>query len=758
MRPTKKARFFDNIRSTIKQLTSTGGGGFTRQLLEADISADCVLGLLQFMRAFRELEPWALRQPDKKKNTRLKQLTVHGTRNKFSLSRHNIHAVFDATAKYPTGFLQATSAELGAYDECIETVVRDEDGAEKVRGQYCNMRLSITDEDSFLEEILPAIAFTHRRASKFGSYFVDKKLPGLRLGLCFVSSCSAQDLTNIAQTMAGNRAKIVVDNCVTSVDDGISGTQAGIIAYLAILAMVIVAATGLDLLTERWDKNRKNAIPYKCAMAFSALSNSRLIMGINKDKNSDNYSFRFMHGIRFLSIFWICLGHSYGTISENFSRMLNAVQYFERWETLIVTAGYLAVDTFFFLSGFLLYYTLSRQQRNRAVVTVVAIIRRYVRITVPLFFMLMCMYLLPLIASGPNSKDLYNRFYAEIRKHWWDLLFLMRNWRADQEVTILPHLWYLSIDYQLFLVGVVVIQVLKTRKWLVACTFALLSLVCCGISAWEIYGTNMTPFVVAVAENFSTVVDTLNYSYLHPFYHGVCFFSGCITFLLVEKYSKAKISKMIVASLWCISLFCGLYCLFMKLEWYRSNERGSETRRTFHAFTDRIFWSVGVAWFVFTCATGRGGLVNRFLSWDGFVPLSRLSFCVYLIHSPIFVVTYHVARERIFFSHYTLVSQCFAVLVWSYIVSYFLFIACDAPTGHLEKLVFMPQGRRETSQNGAPANGVSNRGDSNGNNVKDLPIGIIEEGVIKNNFNGVSLSPGDAAECDGSCTKKCYRL
>ncbi|KAK8771994.1 hypothetical protein V5799_024760 [Amblyomma americanum] len=431
MRPTKKARFFDNIRSTIKQLTSTGGGGFTRQLLEADISADCVLGLLQFMRAFRELEPWALR-------------------------------LFDATAKYPTGFLQATSAELGAYDECIETVVRDEDGAEKVRGQYCNMRLSITDEDSFLEEILPAIAFTHRRASKFGSYFVDKKLPGLRLGLCFVSSCSAQDLTNIAQTMAGNRAKIVVDNCVTSVDDGISGTQAGIIAYLAILAMVIVAATGLDLLTERWDKNRKNAIPYKCAMAFSALSNSRLIMGINKDKNSDNYSFRFMHGIRFLSIFWICLGHSYGTISENFSRMLNAVQYFERWETLIVTAGYLAVDTFFFLSGFLLNYTLSRQHRNRAVVTVVAIIRRYVRITVPLFFMLMCMYLLPLIASGPNSKDLYNRFYAEIRKHWWDLLFLMRNWRADQEVTILPHLWYLSIDYQLFLVGVVVIQVLKT--------------------------------------------------------------------------------------------------------------------------------------------------------------------------------------------------------------------------------------------------------------------------------------------------------
>uniref|UniRef100_V5IDK1 Uncharacterized protein n=2 Tax=Ixodes ricinus TaxID=34613 RepID=V5IDK1_IXORI len=50
---------------------------------------------------------------------------------------------------------------------------------------------------------------------------------------------------------------------------------------------------------------------------------------------------------------------------------------------------------------------------------------------------------------------------------------------------------------------------------------------------------------------------------------------------------------------------------------------------------------------------------------------------------------YHIARERIFFSHFTLVSQCFSVLVWSYLLSYLMFIACEAPTGHLEKLIFM---------------------------------------------------------------------
>ncbi|KAH7984331.1 hypothetical protein HPB52_019435 [Rhipicephalus sanguineus] len=688
-----KSKFIENLKATIKYIMSTMGNGLTRKLLQADISMECSLGMLKFMRAVQELEPWAMR-------------------------------VVDSTAKYPNGMLQASTADLGAYDECIETVVRDEYGDVKVRGQYCNVHVSLGDDHSFIGDILPAFFYSHRRAQNFTSYVTDERLPGLRLGMCFVNSCNEKDLTNIAKTLMGNVAKIVVKNCVTNEDEGINKTQAWIIGYLAVLAAVIVAATGFELLTENWDKRCKNGVPYRCVVAFSALSNTRLILSVNKDKDSETYSYRFMHGIRFLSIFWICLGHSYGTITENITRLVNALHYFEHWETLIVTAGYLAVDSFFFFSGFLLYYTLSKQKRNRVVVAVVAIIRRYIRATVPLFFMIMCMYLLPLIATGPNSKEFYNKFYAEMRKHWWDLLFQLRNWRADEEVSTMPHLWYLSADYQFFLVALIIILVFRTRKWLVALIFSVLSLVSCGIAAWQIYGTNMTPFLVPVASEFGTVMDTLNHYYMLPFYHGVCYFSGCLTFLLVEKYGKTKISKMIQASLWCISLFCGLYCLFMKIEWYRSSERAAESKRMFYAFTDRILWSICVAWFVFTCSTGRGGIVNRFLSWNGFVPLSRLSFGVYLIHSPFFILMYHIARERVFFSHFTLVSQCFAVVVWSYILSYFLFIACDAPTGQLDK---------------------------------DLPVGIIEEGPIKNYFSGI-VPPSLGSRDDGCCAEKSCRL
>ncbi|XP_049516864.1 uncharacterized protein LOC125942659 [Dermacentor silvarum] len=130
--PPKRSKFTDAIRTAIKQFMSTAGSELTRKLLQADISTDCTLGLLQFTRAIQELEPWAMR-------------------------------LIDATAKYPTGLLQATVSDLGAYDECIETVVRYEDGVKKVRGQYCDVHLSLGDDNLLVEDLVPALLYSHSR-------------------------------------------------------------------------------------------------------------------------------------------------------------------------------------------------------------------------------------------------------------------------------------------------------------------------------------------------------------------------------------------------------------------------------------------------------------------------------------------------------------------------------------------------------------------------------------------------------------------
>jgi hypothetical protein len=72
----------------------------------------------------------------------------------------------------------------------------------------------------------------------------------------------------------------------------------------------------------------------------------------------------------------------------------------------------------------------------------------------------------------------------------------------------------------------------------------------------------------------------------------------------------------------------------------------------------RIIWSLCIALLIWLCISGNGGLINKFLSWKGFVPLARLTYSVYLTHAWIIWTFYGSRRERIDLSSYSLVN-CF---------------------------------------------------------------------------------------------------
>lgn len=194
-----KHKFLDIARAFIaKNMGGSAASGFARKILQADISGECSVGILQFMRALREMEPWAVR-------------------------------LIDSTAKYPNGLLQVTGADMGAYDECIETVIRNEDGLEKVRAQYCNLHVQSSGDGFFLEELLPALEISHKRLKSFAGYLNDKRLSGIRLGVCFISDCTEHDLQSIVDVFVEGIAKVTVKNCVTSREEPMSNTQVWIV-------------------------------------------------------------------------------------------------------------------------------------------------------------------------------------------------------------------------------------------------------------------------------------------------------------------------------------------------------------------------------------------------------------------------------------------------------------------------------------------------------------------------------------------------
>ncbi|KAG0428033.1 hypothetical protein HPB47_024965, partial [Ixodes persulcatus] len=498
--------------------------------------------------------------------------------------------MFDASGKYPTGMLQGTQADIGAYDECIETVIRDDFGRERVRGQYCSVHaVSRPNDTSMADGILKVAMISHRRVAE-GIKFADhEKVAGIRLGICVPADCSRDDIQELANALVQGIFKVNVQYCVTDQSTPMNNIQIGVIVYLALIGMVMALGTSLDLyLSCQQDRKYKASAWIQSLLAFSVMANHRLLFAPAKD--ADAMTFRFLHGLRFLSIFWIALGHAYIPLDMIVSRPLNALHYADKWDFCIITAGYLSVDTFFFLSGFLLAFNVLKERRSSCIVAFVGTLHRYIRVTVPLCFAIICFFLMPLIASGPNSPIMYYQFFYEIMNHWWAILLQVKNLVGEPEIGVFLHTWYLSADFQLFLVSMVIlVSFRRNPKWGIV-VFMLMSILGCSVTAWQLYNTNYEPFLLVLAESFLAHADTFRKMYILPTYHAACFFTGCILALILKSFGKVKLSKVALLALWATSLSCGMLCIFIRYDWNRgAKPKDSGQRLLLVSLTDCSF-------------------------------------------------------------------------------------------------------------------------------------------------------------------------
>ncbi|XP_077487997.1 nose resistant to fluoxetine protein 6-like [Amblyomma americanum] len=645
----------DSLRAMVDALLDPSSP-LARKLLRADMSPTCSLGLLRLVRGIRDLEPWALR-------------------------------IVDSSGKYPTGFLHGTSVDLGAYDECVATVVRDEYDYIQTRGQYCVLQLQLMGNDSAVEYFVPAATMVHKRASNFISYWTDPLAPGARIGICIVDRCSEEDIEALARTVLPDTLKVTVSDCVTSEYPSISPTQAGIICFLSCIAAMMFFSTLLHVYL--WFKNRsaKEGQVIRLLTSFSVLRNTQYIVSLD-EKSSDENSFTFMNGMRFLSIAWIILGHVYGGMTDILAGRTNMLFFFDYWPGAILPAGFLSVDTFLFLSGFLLSNAVFKLKKPPVLIVAIAAVRRYIRVVVPVAFLLACMQLLPLAVQGPSTTRYYREIQTMIEKHWYHFLLQVFNFKHELHSIALVHIWYVSADFQLFLVSLAVLLIFRWSKFWCGAAFFVLSVLSCVVSMLQVHKTDLPPFMVGMPENFSTTRDILNNYYVQPFYHAVCFFSGCITWLLKDSFNSRPFPKAATIICWILSIGCGLTCVFIKVPWYQARDPTGEAGKLCMAFFDRILWAICLSWITLACSTKRGGIMDSFLSWKGFEPLSKLAFTVYLVHMPLYDLMNHYARERTYFSHFSLVTQFFSVLLWSYFLGYLLSISCEAPLGHIDRFLF----------------------------------------------------------------------
>ncbi|CAL1299295.1 unnamed protein product [Larinioides sclopetarius] len=127
-----------------------------------------------------------------------------------------------------------------------------------------------------------------------------------------------------------------------------------------------------------------------------------------------------------------------------------------------------------------------------------------------------------------------------------------------------------------------------------------------------------------------------------------------------------------------LTVLCGLYG-------YHQGEIMEMTRSAIYAALHRSVWSLGMAWIIFACYYGYGGIVNTILSWEYLIPLDRLVVLFYVLHPLAMFLHEGTLREKMYMGHLDQVIYATAYIVFTVVLSAVCYVTCAAPFMSFEK-------------------------------------------------------------------------
>ncbi|KAL3994535.1 Acyltransferase family protein [Acanthocheilonema viteae] len=648
----------------------------------------------------------------------------------FQMRNHQNHKwifnVMDAMGKVPAGILNGNNLWIGSWSACRRISVVKNRQQQKWSGQYCLATFqSYSSADLFKNsgsgpaedpnEYCKSSNTWHSNETSSESNKCFTLIPLLNYGICTPDSCTNYDVKKIFELVYKSAESAIGRQVVCNVDivcrnnlphSQLSHDSSSLIVlfFILFILMLMLFGTLYDYLvyqTELKDEkdetcSEKQDWFKKVLLAFSMYTNGRNILRTEKKSNQ----IHCLHGTRVLSMFWIILGHSYYYIISSLTvdNLLPAMIAFpQKFFNLIIVQAPLAVDSFFYLSGMLTSYLFMEKfkveaAKGRSIYSLdiwsLFYIHRYIRLT-PIYLMIMILdiTLLTHFSDGPFWRPIEANY---CRKSWWTNLIYMNNFLLQDIEVCMGWTWYMANDMQ-FHVFSPVLLIFLYRNQLAGIIIAL-SLITMSslVHLFIVLANNYPPAPILTAklqlvQNMSTYWSDV---YVKPYIRCNPYIIGILVGYAVHKCTlRPTFPRWKIIAGWMLSIIFGFLAVFGLYNYARTGDI-SDTARIIYALFGRNAYALSLAWVTFACATGYGGAVNDILSWRAWIPLSRVTFCAYLIH-PILLQIYYLSRPHAF--HFTTVYQMlyqFAIAVaMAYFTGLFLSLAFEVPVSSLETLL-----------------------------------------------------------------------
>ncbi|XP_066294089.1 nose resistant to fluoxetine protein 6-like [Branchiostoma lanceolatum] len=396
-----------------------------------------------------------------------------------------------------------------------------------------------------------------------------------------------------------------------------------------------------------------------------------------------------LHGIRFLSMTWVILGHTYAFASPVIENPLAALDVIGQFTFQAVGNAYVSVDSFFFLSGLLTAYLLLKQiqksrEKGQSIPYWMMYVHRYWRLTMPYAFVLfLWLTVYPYMFVGPFWPG--EAIDPTCGTNWWTNLLYINN-VVSLDKMCMGWSWYLANDMQFFVIGVPLVYLLS--RWrpvgfalklaLLLSSFIATALICLH--------DKLSPNLLGMSQP-----GWMEDYYVKPWCRiGPYLVGMTVGWLMVRIKGASAYRKTmtIVAPIgWAVSTAAALAVLYGLYGTYHGTVM-TNSESAFYLTVHRTVWALALGWLVLACFYGYGGAVNTFLSWDFFVPLSRLTYCAYLVHPMIIYMAFYDREVTLHYTTLMVIYSFVGNLVLSYGLAFLVSVTVEAPLLGLEKIVF----------------------------------------------------------------------
>ncbi|XP_071786154.1 nose resistant to fluoxetine protein 6-like isoform X2 [Asterias amurensis] len=640
--------------------------------------------------------------------------------NTSSLEYQEESRALDAFGKPGSGLLVGNTAWLGSYDECMD-----------------------------LEEFNYCLAYMYVQPKGFQPALI-------HWGVCTPASCSGEDVQNALKTMfvvLGDTSTSYVFTSAAGVSCATNppipynaGFYCTVILFVTIGVLMIggalyaeylklvarrkpdslhqtsreeddVPLLGNETNQRKLSVNNSMEVPKvgifgRFLLCFAFTLNLSKLM----DTRQKDTSIRSMNGIRFISMTWVILGHTlffiivYGITTNPVS----AVKWLEvDFGFQVVANAFFAVDTFFFLSGCLVsYLTLSRMKELKSVKAWLWFyFHRYWRLTpVLIVTLLVNLYIQPFFGDGPIWQSTTARPLCH--QSWWtNLLYINNFYPQDFGHECLSYTWYLANDMQFFIISPLILVPLYYSPilgWIILCALAIISMVTTGVivGVYDVSINILDQFIPKPGTggpglNYGSLVYEKPYCRIAPYLVGIGL--GYILHRIGKR--RVKMSPLLAIAGWVLATGIGMSVVYGLYPSYHAAQDLSKTASIIYISMSRFAWGVALAWVVFACNYGHAGWINSFLSWSGFVPLSRLTYCAYMFHPLVLMTFYPNFGTGIYLSKFLMANYFAGFVAISYFLAMVVSIAVEFPFANLEKL-FMPDNPREKHERNSQVEGA----------------------------------------------------